>query len=52
MHALLLLMRLVYMLPQTADTKGFGWLDFDMSKEKKMELFKRGATAGVTLLKR
>uniref|UniRef100_A0A383WDF1 Patatin n=1 Tax=Tetradesmus obliquus TaxID=3088 RepID=A0A383WDF1_TETOB len=36
----------------TADTKGFGWLDFDMPEEKKKDLFQRGAAAGVKLLKK
>lgn len=35
---------------QTADTHGFGWLDFDMPEEKKLELFKKGADAGHKLL--
>ncbi|WIA37128.1 hypothetical protein OEZ86_014091 [Tetradesmus obliquus] len=35
-----------------ADTRGFGWLDFDMPEPQKLELFKRGAAAGVKLLKR
>jgi hypothetical protein len=47
---LLLLLLLVCLMLQTANTDGFGWLDFNMPKEQKMKLFREGAIAGVNLL--
>jgi hypothetical protein len=49
---LLLMLLLMLMLPQTADTDGFGWLDFDMPREEQKRLFKNGAIAGRDLLKK
>lgn len=34
----------------TADTSEFGWLNFDMAEDEKMDLFKEGARAGINLL--
>jgi hypothetical protein len=50
-HHDLLLVHFYWVFLQTADTDGFGWLDFDMEEEKKLQLFKRGADAGCDLLK-